>query len=877
MRLIAEIRERALALVFRDREDRELEEELAFHLEMEERENRRRGMSPGEARRQAALRLGGVTQVREATRDARGLGTLQDLLSDLRYALRTLLGARGFTRVAVLTLALGIGTATAVFTGFRAVVLEALPVTDPDRIVLLSLQRQPTGSVPLVPEEIDALRRESRTLLDVAGVAGMGAVALPMTEGERSLVLDAATVTANFFRVLGVRPALGRLLRPEDGEEGAARVTVISHETWQREFGGDPAVVGRHLTHTTYQDRYVVVGVAPPGLEYPVGADYWIPTPSRNLAMDVVARLAPGVAPEPARAEFLSLARAIDARRSDPRSPTAATARTLPEAVLGGAKPLLLAVTAAAALLLLIACVNVGTLLLMRATQRSGEVVLRRALGATSGRIARLFLIESTVLGAAGGVLGLAVAVGLLRVLPGLAPGGFPRADMIGRAGTPIAVAMAVSAAAVLLFGIGPAVASARGDLGSALRTSGSWGTGTRRRRRLRRSLVAAQVGLAVILLVSAGLLVRSLQRLTQLDPGYDAEGVTIVELGFNREAREGPEETFALLDGVLERMRDVPGVSAATPIMIRPFVGETGVFQARPTVEGPRESEAEPGPPVPLEVGGHELFRALGIPILRGRGLRETDREGAPRVAVVSQAVADRLWPGQDPIGRRLHMVTSDAFWWTVVGVAGNTHYRDLQEPTPTIYLHYRQLGILPGIWTVAVRTEPDVAPVQPALRRVVRDFDPRLHVWRAGTLSDHRSRGPLARPRISALLLSAFGLAALLLAAIGLYGVMALAVRERTHELGVRKALGASAARLRRDVLGDALATTLAGTVAGVGAALLLARPLGPLLFEVGPADPGTLLGVCAVLLAVAAVAAYLPARRATRIDPMRALRAD
>lgn len=426
-------------------------------------------------------------------------------MDDIRHGIRSLRRAPAFTLTSALSLALGIGTATAVFAGFRAVVLDELPVTGPNRIVLLSLQRQPTGSVPLAPEEIDALRRESRTLLDVAGVSRTGAVAIPLTEDERSLVLDAATVTASFFQVLGVRPVLGRLLRPEDGEEGAALVTVISHETWQREFGGDRAVLGRQLTQTQYQDRYTIIGVAPPGLDYPVGADYWIPSRSRSSAiMDVVARLRHGVAPEAARAEFVSIGRAIDGRRSVPRSPTAGTVQPLSEAVLGDAKPLLLAITAAAALLLLIACVNVGNLLLMRATQRSGDVVLRRALGATSDRIARLFLVEGAVLGAVGGALGLAVAVGLLRVLPALAPARFPRMDMIGLAGAPVAVAIAVSALAVLLFGVGPAMASARGDFGSALRADGRSGSGTRSRRRLRRFLVAAQVALAVTPLAPA-------------------------------------------------------------------------------------------------------------------------------------------------------------------------------------------------------------------------------------------------------------------------------------------------------------------------------------------------------------------------------------
>jgi putative ABC transport system permease protein len=322
--------------------------------------------------------------------------------------------------------------------------------------------------------------------------------------------------------------------------------------------------------------------------------------------------------------------------------------------------------------------------------------------------------------------------------------------------------------------------------------------------------------------------------------------------------------------------MREVPGVTSATWIMSRPFLGPTGILSVRPTLEGQTGSEVESNPLFPVEVGGGELFRTLGIPVVRGRGLLDTDREDAPRVAVVSQAVARRLWPGEDPIGRRIQMTTSRPDWWTVVGVAGDTRFRHLREPTPTIYVHYRQLQVLPAVWTVAVRTDGDLAPVMPAMRQVVRDLG-RIDVWRAGTLSDHLARGPLAEPRMSAALLSGFGLAALLLAAIGLYGVTALAVRERTHELGVRKALGASTHRLRRDVLGGALAVTAAGTAAGLGVAFVLSRLLAPLLFEVEPWDPATSLGVCAALLGVAVLAAYVPARRATAVDPVEALRAD
>jgi predicted permease len=799
------------------------------------------------------------------------------LATDVRYGIRALGRAPGFTATAALILALGIGAATAVFTGFQAVVLDDPPVADPDRIVLLAAERQPTGAVPLDAEEIDALGRQSRTLLDVAGVATFGAEAVPLTEGDRSLELSMSRVTADAFEVLGARPALGRLLRPEDGEEGAPLVTVISHRTWQREFGGDPGVVGRRLTQTTYQDSYVIVGVAPQGLDYPVGADYWVPARSRD-AMNVLARVAPGSTAEVARAEFVSIVRTLDARRSDPRSPATATVRPFSQGVLGDAGPILAAVTGAVALLLLIACVNVGNLLLMRTTQRGGDLVVRRALGATPGAVVRLFLVEAALLAAVGGALGLGVAVALLEVLPALAPARLPRAEMIGLGGPPVALAMGVTSLAVLLFGVAPAVAAGRGDLAHGLRSDGRSATGTSGRRRVRRSLVVAQVALAVILLVGAGLLVRSVQHLTGLDLGYDPERVAIVELGFNRERRESPAETFALLDGALERTRGLPGVTAATPIMSRPFMGSTGAFSTRPMPEGQNVSEADPIPLMPLEVGGAELFRTLGITLVRGRGFLETDREGAPSVAVVSQAAAKRLWPGEDAIGQRIRMVTSEERSWTVVGVAGDTRFRHLLEPTPTIYVPVRQLQILPMVWTIAVRMgDDDLAAVLPALRSVVGDYDPRIKVWRAGTLSDHLARGPLARPRMAAFLLSGFGAAALLLAALGLYGVMALAVRERAHELGLRKALGASVIRLYRDALGEALTTTVAGIIAGLAAVFLLSRMLATLLFGVEPSDPVTLLGVALLLLAVAMAAAYLPARRATRVEAMRVLRGN
>jgi predicted permease len=765
--------------------------------------------------------------------------------------------------------------ATAMFTVFRTVVLRELPVSDADQIVTLWTFRDPTVTLALTQPQVDGLRRESRTLHDAAGVVHWGAQAIPMTENGRPLLLKQAMVTANFFDVLGARPALGRLLRPEDGPEGATPVTVISYQVWQREFGGDPQVLGRYLTTTEDLESYEIVGVAPPGLDYPVGVDYWTRPRAFDL-VNVVARLAPNATPAAARSEFLSIAQALDRDRPEPVHPTRAGVESLTQAVLGDTRSVLVALTAAVGLLLLIACVNVGNLLLLRSTLRVREIAIRRALGASWGQVAQLLLVESTLLGAAGGGLGLACAVGLLRVLLASAPGQLPRMDMIRVTGAPVGVVTGVTLLAVLLFGVLPALAAAQGDsLAPALQLDSRSGRWTRQGRRVRQSLVASQVALAVVLLAGAGLLVRSLQHLETLDLGYGTDRLSIVELAIPFVNYDSEPKLHALFDELYQRLRAVPGVTALTPVLYRPFVG-ANLMQVTPVLEGQTQAEVEANPLVPLEVGGSEYFRTFQIPILRGRGFLDSDRENDPKIAVVSEAIARRFWPGQDPIGKRLRL--PGAFgdgteWRTVVGVAGDIRFRRLREPTPTIYLPWRQL-ITFG--TFAVRTRDNLPSVLPAMRRTAREVDSHINISAAGTLDDYLAE-PLAQPRLAAFLLSGFSVVALLLGAIGLYGVMASAVREQAHEIGVRMALGATPERVRWEVLGRALAVATVGVAVGLGGALVGSRVLAALLFEVSPTDPATLGGVCILLLAVAFMAAYVPARQATRVDPVQALRAE
>ena len=517
---------------------------------------------------------------------------------------------------------------------------------------------------------------------------------------------------------------------------------------------------------------------------------------------------------------------------------------------------------------------NVGNLLLLlRASLRAPEIVIRRALGASSRQIGHLLVAESALLATAGGALGLVCAGGLLHILLAFAPAQVPRTDVIRLAGTPVDVAAGVTLLAVMLFGVLPALLAARGDLAFLLRIDSRSGTETRRRRRFRQSLVASQVALAVVMLAGAGLLVRSLQHLERLDLGYDADHLSIVELAVPFAKYDSDQKIFAMFDDLYGRLRAVPGVTALTPLLYAPFLG-ANLMQVTPVLDGQSEAAVDVNPPVPLEGGGIEYFRTFGIPILRGRGFLPSDRESAPKIVVVSEAVARRLWPGQDPVGKRFRFLGGDpGDWRTVVGVAGDVRFRRLKEATPTIYLPWHQL-ITFG--TFAVRTRDALGSVLPAVRRTVREFDPQIDVWDARTMDDYLAK-PLAQPRLSTLLLSVFGLVGLLLAAIGLYGIVASTVQERTRELGVRVALGATPGRLRRDVLAAALGVTSVGAVVGLAAALVSSRLLTALLFQVSPTDPITLAGVCVLLLGVGVGAAYLPARRAMRIDPAQALRAE
>ncbi|HET7584984.1 MAG TPA: ADOP family duplicated permease [Gemmatimonadaceae bacterium] len=796
---------------------------------------------------------------------------------ELRIALRSLRRAPGFTLTSVVILALGIGIATAIFTVLHAIIIRPLPEYQPERVALLRTLDAAGVDVSMLPEELKELRATSRTLRDVAGVAHQGSFATTLIDADRTVSLRAAWVTGNFFRVLGVRPVLGRFFTEEDEASiGTAGTMVLSYGAWQRDFGGDSSVLGRTLRNPYTLTEARIIGVAPPGLAYPVGTEYW--SPQVYASLDVIARLAPSVTPEIARQDFFSAMRRIADARGGPSAMGAAIARadvqTLTGAVLGQVRPQLLALSAAVALLLLITCVNVGNLVLLRVTARHTEIAVRRSLGARTRDIVRPFLWESALLSLVGGALGLLLAEWLIGAFVRLAPPDVPRLDVLRLSGTPVAWAAALTMVTLVLAGVLPALAAMRSGVAARLRIDARAGGTSRTRRRVRQLLVSTQVALALVMLAGAGLVVKSLDRLLHVPLGYTPSHLAILTITRPVVGDSGEQQMRAMYELAAPRFRALRAVEAVTPVDAEPFYGPQ-VFVARWAAEGQPDALAEASPFIPWEVAGTEYFRTFRIPLIRGRGFEKTDVDGAPRVVVVAHAVAERYWPGENPIGKRLRLVgdTSASPWMTVVGEAGDIRYRTVREATPSIYVPWRQ-WFFQGI--IAVRTTVPLESALPDLRRALRDVDPQARIARAQPM-DALIDNQLALPRLSTLLLSALGGAALVLAAIGLYGVMAAAVREEAHDIGIRSALGATPGRLRAEVLQRAAIIVAAGGAAGIADALIASRFLRALLYQVRPTDPLALLGACGALIVVALVAAYVPAWRATRVDPMRVLRSE
>lgn len=801
-------------------------------------------------------------------------------MHDVRHALRSLRRTPGLSLLAWLTLAVGIGGSTAVFTVVNSVLIEALPYPGADRIVMISEANDRTRTMGVSNPNFEDWHAAQRSFSAMAAWTGGRSTVVGGTE---PVVTGVFVVTREFFAVVGVGPAVGRGFTADETRPNGPPAAIVSHGLWQRVLGGRDDLSG--LTLRVAGETAAVVGVMPPGFEYPAGASVWVPKertpdPSGRTAhnLRVVARLADGVPLEQARAEMSAIAARLEAEHGDDHDGTDASVDLLQTRIVGPVRPMLLVLLGAVALVLLGACVNVAGMLVARGVDRRRDLAVRLALGAARGRLVRLLFVEHVVLALAAGVAGLALANGLVRALVALAPAQLPRLGEIVIDGRVAMFAAAVTLLTPLVFGLVPALQLSGIDLREALTDAGRGAAGSRRSR-TRHALVAVQVALALVLLCGSGLLVRSFVRLLSVDPGFEPAGAIAMQTTVPGDRYPDGPRAALFYQALLDRVAAVPGVRHAGIVNTPPLSGldASGAFlhegQAWEEIRGDWTAQS-----ASYRVSGGDYFRAMGIPIVRGRGFDTRDVAGNEPVAVINQTLATRHFAGRDPIGARIRFAGMDRDnpWLTIVGVARDVRHRLADDAVPEVYVHYQQLPMRMAYFvTTLVRLEAgaSVEQVAPRLRAAVRALDADVPAELAAMTSFvERS---VADRRFAVLLITAFGAMALLLAAVGIYGALAQTVAARTQEIGVRMALGARAASVVAFVLRGALVAVASGAAAGLVAAVLLARVLDSLLYEIEPTDFTTYVGVIAALGAVAVVAAIVPAHRATRVDPVVAMR--
>jgi predicted permease len=867
---------------------RDIDDELRFHLEARIDDLVTSGMAPAAARLEAERIFGDADAIRESCiaidqRHHRRLGLLEgahDMLNDLRFAARALRRSPAFTAAAVACVALGIGMTTTIFSTVHAVLIRPLPYPDADGLVAIYAQSASRGARGVNISIPDYLSwREMNRSFESLGMWTWTTHTLTDDTGAERV--EGASVTAGVLTALGVRPLIGRGFIPEEETEGRNRVVVLGHDLWQRRLGGAP-LVGRTIAIDGV--AHTVVGIMPPNFNFPDRGQLWVPfvpdpageSHGNRAYAGAVARLHPGLSVEDARREMNAISARLAAEFPNDNAEWAAEVLTMREDLTGDLRKPLLVIFGAVGLVLLIACANVANLMLARGTARSREIAIRVAIGAGRARLARQVLAESLVVALAGGAIGAALAVGGVALLRALLPADMP--FYIQLRVEPIAwiFALAASAVTALSFGLVPALRAGAVDAGSSLRDGSKGMTATVRQGRLRGALVVAEIALSLILMIGAMLFIRSYRALEHTTLGFDEQGILSVRVSLPYAAYPQRPPRFAFYDALFTRVRAMPGVETVGSAQGIPFRGWN--VESRLMIDG------RPVPPNGAEAGAHyqyvtpDYFAALGIPLLRGRALTAADRDSAAPAVLINEEFARRWLGGEDPLGKRLRFgdAKSEDPWVTVVGVVGDFRHYRLPEPMrPAVYLPYASMPLLSQ--TLVIRTSlPDPLVLVPSVRAAIRELDPNVAAYEVQTIDEVVSRS-LWRQRFQGEVLGAFAVLALFLTAVGIYGVVSYAVAQRTRELGVRIALGAT----RRDVLGLVLAQgarlALVGVAIGVVAALGLSRVVASLLHGVGPMDPLTFITVSATLAGVAIAACYVPALRATRVDPLVAMRAE
>jgi putative ABC transport system permease protein len=860
--------------------DQELTEELRAHVDLLTDQKIREGLEPEAARRAALLEIGGLEQVKERVREVRMGRPLDDLSQDLRYALRGLRKHRAFTAVAVITLALGIGANTAIFTVINTVLLRPLPYENPDQLVVLTetVSDRPVGvsyqnfvdwrTQNSVFENVTALRpRESFNL------TGAG-------DSER---LQGRLVSANFLSTLGIKPIRGRDFLADDDQPNAAPVAIISHALWQRRFGADESITGKQVTLNGQQ--FTVIGITPANFRYGAEADITVPIGlsaerfklrGKDPGITAFARLKPGTSIDNANAELNTIAARLEQQYPDTNTGRRVRLESLRESVVGDIRPTLLTLLGAVGFVLLIACANVANLLLTRSAGRQREMAIRTALGAGRMRILRQLFTESMVLALAGGVVGLLLAIWGTSVLSSYIPEGIPRMGELSVDGSVLAFTFGASLITGLFFGLAPALQSAKTNLTETLKEGER--NSSPGHNRAGQFLVISEVALTLVLLVGAGLLVKSFWRLSQVNPGFDPQNVLAMQISINARPDEGPRvDNF--LTGVQQRVQQLPGVQSVSVSNGLPFEGAN--FP-------PIVLEGKPAPPPGQDLNGllytvsPDYFKTMRIDLIRGRLFSTEDRKDTPPVALVDDVFARQYFPNEDPIGKRFKLNTPDADSREIIGVVRHVEHSSLEGRTtniPEFYFNFDQLPLatLPRYVrrvNLLVRTTVEPLSLAGSVRNQIAALDKEQAVFNVRSMEQALAQSVAAR-RFSMILLAVFALVALTLAAVGIYGVISYSVAQRTREVGIRMALGARTIDVLNLVVRDGLKLVFVGIVVGLAGALLLTRLMTALLFGVTATDAVTYVTVALGLIIVALIACCIPARRATKVDPLVALR--
>jgi predicted permease len=884
-----------LGILFgRERFRDELDEEMAFHREQKEKELIAIGMSPKDARYEAMRQFGNATRLQERTHETVGFG-FEGIFGDLRYAARQLLGNPAFTVVMLLTLALSIGANSAIFSVIDGVLLKTLPYPKSDRLVRIFLSSSSYPKFPLNPFDFRDFRARNHSF---EGIAAFTRGDVQLSGSGEPARLNGFGITASYFRVLGLQPRLGREFDYQAEIPGNGLRVVISDRLWRTRFDADPNVLGRKITLNL--QPYTVIGVMPAGTAHPGNeyhavsygddVDVWWPfsfgadsNQRGSHYIEGIGRLKPNVGPEQARAEMNAIMTQLG--REYPNNDAGWTVLIIPlyTEIVGGSRQMLLVLLGAVGMVLLIACANAANLLLARASGRQRELAVRLAMGAQRSRVVRQLLTESLLISFAGGGLGLALALGGVKALVSLLPSDFPRAQDIHVSGPVFAFTFLVSVVTGLLFGLVPALQASRIDPKHGLQKGGRSTTASGHQSRLRNALVISEVSLACMLLIGAGLMLRSLLNQLHLDPGFRQQHVLTASLSLPQAQYKTDAEIrdfykrvvrgfYSQLIADLETLPGVQSVGAGTDLPWTGWDENAGGF----TIEGKK-----PPPNQEFHARYHGAtpgyFSALGIPLISGRFFNQGDKQDTPFVLIINRAMADRYWPHENVVGKRMSFADQpkEKDWMTIVGVVG-----DVKD-------HSDSPGAQPGFWwaemqnadtdlSVVIRANSDPQSLADALRNEVHRLDPELAVADVREMDQIRDAG-VATPRFAFALVGLFAGLAIVLAGIGTYGVIAYSVSQRTPELGLRMALGAQQGDVLRLVLSQAARLAVAGTVLGVVVSFALARVLKSLIFNVSPTDPKTFTAVGLIVITVALVACYIPARRATKADPMDALRAE